>query len=514
MPDYDKDQEMVEFLSNYYPHLNFHSCFTPTRELIKEEKQAIIKEAHSTHLGEKKTLEKAKTIGLWLRMDNEIKKYVQSCPICQLQKTTRIKNQVKSILPYIPLAANKKLALDIFGPIPETQKGNSYILSTQDRLTRYTVLVPLQNESTNSIIEALIVHYIYTFGAPKTILSDQGSNFLSELMTQFENEEIISKTRERIQVEMEKTKRRLDENITRKHPIYKAGDLVKTLNSTKQNKLELAWKGPFEVIDYIDNNNLRIRNKDKIIRIHIDQYVCRIFHILIQTITLLALAMISKANYTLNSLKGLFNYIVSIPIIEKEGQIQRIIPIPHPLQNVYFSIIPDHDYVIKYKDSCVPIDNGTVSNCIQISEYKICFRNQPSIKLLDSENCEETSFKRYVDNKCKKSPFLLYRETFVPITNGYIVISLKGFDLDLACENNIKQETIFEPSLLLGSKCKLYNNYDLLYLGNTIKYNTLRYFNVTYNIQYSASNLASLESRLIQLPKLIDNIELQQSRLF
>ena len=82
---------------------------------------------------------------------------------------------------------NQNLALDIFGPLPETQKGNRYIFSMQDRLTRYTVLVPLQNESTNSIIEALIDHYIYTFGAPKTILSDQGSNFLLELMTQFEN---------------------------------------------------------------------------------------------------------------------------------------------------------------------------------------------------------------------------------------------------------------------------------------------------------------------------------------
>ena len=65
---------------------------------------------------------------------------------------------------------------------------------------------------------------------------------------------------------MEKTKRRLDENITRKHTIYKykAGDPVKTLNNTKPNKLEPAWKGLFEVIDYIDNNSLRIR-------IHIDQ---------------------------------------------------------------------------------------------------------------------------------------------------------------------------------------------------------------------------------------------------
>ena len=101
-------QEMIEFLSNYYPHLNFYLCITPTRELTKEDKQAIIKETHSTHLGKKNTLEKARTIGFWLGMDNEMKKYVQSCPICQLQKTTRMKDQAKSILPDIPLAPNEK----------------------------------------------------------------------------------------------------------------------------------------------------------------------------------------------------------------------------------------------------------------------------------------------------------------------------------------------------------------------------------------------------------------------
>ena len=29
-------QEMMEFLSNYYPNLNFHLYFTPTREFTKE----------------------------------------------------------------------------------------------------------------------------------------------------------------------------------------------------------------------------------------------------------------------------------------------------------------------------------------------------------------------------------------------------------------------------------------------------------------------------------------------
>ena len=161
--------------------------FHAYQRIDKRRKTIYNQRSTLTHFGEKNTLEKAKNIGLWLGMDNEFKKYVQSCPICQLQKTTRIKNQAKSILPDIPLAPNEKLALDISGPLPEIQKGNRYILSMQDRLTKYTVLVPLQNKSTNSIIEALIDQYIYTFEAPKTILSDQGSNFLSELMTQFEN---------------------------------------------------------------------------------------------------------------------------------------------------------------------------------------------------------------------------------------------------------------------------------------------------------------------------------------
>ena len=122
------------------------------RELTKEEKSNIIKEAHSFHMGETNILEKAKKIELWIGMDQEIKNYVRKYPICQLQKTTRVKNQVESILPDIP---------DIL-----------------HRLTRYAVLIPLQNETTSSIVEALIEHYICTYGAPKTIDGSRNQLFI------------------------------------------------------------------------------------------------------------------------------------------------------------------------------------------------------------------------------------------------------------------------------------------------------------------------------------------------
>ena len=86
-------QEIMEFLSNYYQDKNFHICFSTTRELTKEERKQIIKESHRDHTGEQNTIEKAKRIGVWNNMDQDIKDDVKKCPICQLQKTTRIKNQ-------------------------------------------------------------------------------------------------------------------------------------------------------------------------------------------------------------------------------------------------------------------------------------------------------------------------------------------------------------------------------------------------------------------------------------
>ena len=79
-------------------------------------------------------------------------------------------------------------------------------------------------------------------------------------------------------------------------------------------------------------------------------------------------------------IKGLFTYILEIPVLEKEEDtLEHIIPIPHQINNIYVSIILDHDYAIKFRDSYVPTDKPTIINCKKISEYKVCKRNQPNI---------------------------------------------------------------------------------------------------------------------------------------
>ena len=213
-------------------------------------------------------------------------------------------------------------------------------------------------------------------------------------------------------------------------------------------------------------------------------------------------------------IKGLFTYILEITIIEQEeGQVQRIIPIPYPIKNVYFSIIPNYDYVIKYRDSYVPTDKDTIDKCKNIIEYKICERSQPATKLSESETCESTLFERYSEAKCKTSPFLLHRETFIPIANGYIIIPANPTNLDISCESTLRNLIINQPTIIQGKDCKIYNDLDVLYLKNFQRIESIEQFNVTYNTKYLEQDLNNLKEQLIQLPKVISNNELRQARL-
>lgn len=44
-----------------------------------------------------------------------------------------------------PGTALDKVAMDIVGPLPQTDRGNEYILTLQDQLTKFSMGIPLPN---------------------------------------------------------------------------------------------------------------------------------------------------------------------------------------------------------------------------------------------------------------------------------------------------------------------------------------------------------------------------------
>jgi len=115
-------------------------------------------------------------------MKKDIQNFIQKCRQCQLKKLTRIKTKQPMIITDTPGSSFDKVSLDIMGPLPIIPRQNIYILTMQDLLTKYSVAVPLQEATSLTIADAFVKNFICIYGAPKIILTDQGTNFLSSLI--------------------------------------------------------------------------------------------------------------------------------------------------------------------------------------------------------------------------------------------------------------------------------------------------------------------------------------------
>lgn len=115
-------------------------------------------------------------------MKKEIQEYVRSCKECQLKKLTRIKTKQPIVLTDTPGKAFDKISMDIVGSLPETPKGNEYILTIQDLLTKYSIGIPMKGTSSAEIADTFIKQFICRFGSPRASLTVQGTNFTSSLM--------------------------------------------------------------------------------------------------------------------------------------------------------------------------------------------------------------------------------------------------------------------------------------------------------------------------------------------
>ena len=78
-----------------------------------------------------------------------------------------------------------RILIDCVGTLPRTKSGNEYLLTIMCTSTRFPEAIPLRNIKTKPIVKALIIIKFFTFvGLPKSVQSDQGSNFMSGIFQQ------------------------------------------------------------------------------------------------------------------------------------------------------------------------------------------------------------------------------------------------------------------------------------------------------------------------------------------
>ena len=71
----------------------------------------------------------------------------------------------------------QRIAMDVIGPLPCTQRGNRFILTICDYATRYPEAIALHSVKAPRVAKEL-VNLFSRVGVPDEILTDQGTNFV------------------------------------------------------------------------------------------------------------------------------------------------------------------------------------------------------------------------------------------------------------------------------------------------------------------------------------------------
>ena len=142
----------------------------------------------SGHLGVRKTYNRVLQHFFWPGLKRDVAKWCKECHTCQLGGKP---NQNIPQAPLHPIPAFDEpfshIIIDCVGPLPKTKSQNEYLLTIMCSSTRFPEAIPLRSIKTNTILKALI-KFFTLFGLPKSIQSDQGTNFMAHAFQQVMNQ--------------------------------------------------------------------------------------------------------------------------------------------------------------------------------------------------------------------------------------------------------------------------------------------------------------------------------------
>eukprot|EP00731_Ephydatia_muelleri_P022827 Em0015g410a len=155
------------------------------RVVTKKEKMKVLDGCHSAelgggHFGRDKTLLKISERFYWIGMVNDVKEYCKTCEKCQ--KANRKFDKFSAELHPIPVKDEvwHTIGVDLIGPLPETQKGNKYIMTVSCPFSKWPEATALPDKTARGVAEFLFLCFT-RHGCCKVKISDQGREFVNQV---------------------------------------------------------------------------------------------------------------------------------------------------------------------------------------------------------------------------------------------------------------------------------------------------------------------------------------------
>ena len=144
----------------------------------------LLTEAHAGcfggHLSEKKVYNKIRRNFWWYGLRRDVRKFSRGCLSCVTRRGPGYSHRP----PMMPIPVKgpfHRVAVDVL-QLPLTTSGNKYVIVFMDYLTKWVEAFPTSDQQATTIANLLIEHIICRHGVPEELLSDRGTNFLSDII--------------------------------------------------------------------------------------------------------------------------------------------------------------------------------------------------------------------------------------------------------------------------------------------------------------------------------------------
>ena len=104
---------------------------------------------------------------------------VPNCPECAPNRI-KLRQNVGELTLFPANTPLESVYIDILGELVRTTRGNRYLLVIVDRFTKLVKTVQLKNISAILVGRAFVTHWVFNFGPPTDLISDNRKQFTSK----------------------------------------------------------------------------------------------------------------------------------------------------------------------------------------------------------------------------------------------------------------------------------------------------------------------------------------------
>ena len=160
-------------------------------------RRELLMQLHSAstagHMGVHRTVRRCRERFWWPYLHQDVEMWIAHCEPCARRS---VKPPKQGLLQQEAVACpGERVAVDVAGPLPQSVRGNRFILVFTDYFTKWTEAVATPDHTAQTVARVFVDVWVSRFGCPLLLHSDQGREFESALFQALCERLRIGKTR-------------------------------------------------------------------------------------------------------------------------------------------------------------------------------------------------------------------------------------------------------------------------------------------------------------------------------